>query len=168
MAHRKASFAALTLALALPLLTACGFHLRGPQSLPFKTIYVGSPNSELSAALRRSIRTSGSTEVVDEPKEAEAVLTIVSEAKQKRILSLNAEGRVREFELRYTFAFRVNAKDGREIVPQNQILLTRDFSFNDSAVLAKEQEEALLYRDMQNDLVQQIMRRMAAANKVDL
>lgn len=169
MAHGKASFAALTLALALPLLAACGFHLRGPQPLPFKTLYVGAPSySELGAALRRSIRTSGSTEVVDDEKEAEAVLTVVSESKEKRILSLNAAGRVREFELRYTFVFRVAGKDGREFLPQNQVLLTRDFSFNDSAVLAKEQEEALLYRDMQNDLVQQIMRRMAAANNAQL
>jgi LPS-assembly lipoprotein len=168
LAHGKASFAALTLALILPLLAGCGFHLRGPQPLPFKTIYVGSPYSDLGAALRRSIRTTGTTDVVEDEKEAEAVFSIISEARQKRILSLNAAGRVREFELRYTFVFRVAGKDGREFVPQNQILLTRDFSFNDSAVLAKDQEEALLYRDMQNDLVQQIMRRMAAANKAQL
>lgn len=154
----------LAVALLTLLLSACGFHLRGPQPLPFRTIYVGAPDySELGAALKRSIRASGHTQIVDSPQEADARLTIVSEAREKSILSLNAAGRVREFQLRYRFVFRVQAKEGPDFLPQNEILLTRDFSFNDSAVLAKEQEEALLYRDMQNDLVQQIMRRMAAA-----
>ena len=156
----------LAAALLAMLLAACGFHLRGPEPLPFVTIYVGAPDySELGAALKRSIRASGHTRVVDSPQEADALLTVVSEAREKSILSLNAAGRVREFQLRYRFVFRVQAKEGPDFLPQNEIVLTRDFSFNDSAVLAKEQEEALLYRDMQNDLVQQIMRRMAAAKE---
>lgn len=154
----------LVVALLALLLSACGFHLRGPQPLPFDTIYVGAPDhSELGAALKRSINASGHTRVVDTPQEADARLTIISEGREKSILSLNAAGRVREFQLRYRFVFRVEAKEGPDYLPQNEITLTRDFSFNDSAVLAKEQEEALLYRDMQNDLVLQIMRRMAAA-----
>lgn len=146
------------------LLAACGFQLRGARALPFESIYVAMPDtSELGAALKRSIRASGSTRVASTPEEAQAVMTVVGEAREKSILSLNAAGRVREFQLRYRFVFRVADRQGHEFVPQSEILLTRDFSFNDSAILAKDQEEALLYRDMQNDLVQQIMRRLAAA-----
>jgi LPS-assembly lipoprotein len=54
---------------------------------------------------------------------------------------------------------------GADYVPPATILLTRDITFNDSDVLAKETEEQLLFRDMQSDMVQQIMRRLAASRK---
>jgi LPS-assembly lipoprotein len=72
---------------------------------------------------------------------------------------------VREYQLRYRVAFRVHDGKGGDYVPQTTIQLTRDISFNDSEILAKEAEEGLLYRDMQTDMVQQIMRRLAAAQK---
>jgi LPS-assembly lipoprotein len=60
------------------------------------------------------------------------------------------------------FGFRLRTLAGKELIPATELLLQRDISFNESAVLAKEAEEALLYRDMQSDIVQQIMRRLAA------
>ena len=69
---------------------------------------------------------------------------------------------MREFQLRYRFAYRVHDLKGREFVPPTEIILVRDISFSDERVLAKEQEEVLLYRDMQNDMVQQVLRRLAA------
>src|SRR2546423_75337 len=71
--------------------------------------------------------------------------------------------RVREYQLRYTVGFRVTDVKGQVYVPTSQIRLTRDISFNDAQVLAKEAEEAQLYRDMQSDMVQQLLRRIAAA-----
>lgn len=154
----------LTVLLLVTLLAACGFHLRGERPLPYDSLYIGAPEySELGAALKRNIRASGRTRIADTPQEAQAQLSIVSEAREKSILSLNAAGRVREFQLRYRFVFRVHDGKGRDYLPQNEIVLTRDFTFNDAAILAKEQEEALIYRDMQNDLVQQIMRRLEAS-----
>jgi LPS-assembly lipoprotein len=70
---------------------------------------------------------------------------------------------VREYTLRYTVSFRVHDGKGGEFLPVNTVQLTRDITFNDSDVLAKETEEQLLYRDMQFDMVQQVMRRLAAA-----
>jgi LPS-assembly lipoprotein len=145
-------------------LSACGFHLRGAQPLPFESMHVAVvEGSELGAALKRSIRAQGGTRLVDNPREAQAIFTVTGEAREKNILSLSAAGRVREFQLRLRFAFRLHDPKGREFIPPSEILLTRDISFSDEQVLAKEQEEALLFRDMQNDLVQQIMRRLAAA-----
>jgi LPS-assembly lipoprotein len=144
------------------LLTACGFQLRGAQPLPFSSLYI-TENWELGAALRRNIRALGSTQLAQTPQEAQAVLTVIGEAREKIILSLSATGRVREFQLRYRFAYRVHDLKGREFIPPTEIVLVRDISFADVQVLAKEQEEALLYRDMQNDMVQQVLRRLAAA-----
>jgi LPS-assembly lipoprotein len=81
------------------------------------------------------------------------------------ILSLTAAGRVREYRLRYRVGFRVHDGKGTDYVPQSSLELTRDVTFNDAEVLAKEAEEQLLFRDMQSDMVQLIMRRLAAAQK---
>lgn len=143
------------------LLTACGFQLRGAQPLPFSSLYIAE-NWELGATLKRNIRALGSTQLAQTPQEAQAVFTSIGEAREKIILSLSATGRVREFQLRYRFAYRVHDLKGREFVPPTEIILVRDISFSDERVLAKEQEEVLLYRDMQNDMVQQVLRRLAA------
>jgi LPS-assembly lipoprotein len=154
--------ALLPLVLAL-LLSACGFQLRGAQPLPFTSIYIGSPeSSEVGAGLKRNIRALGSTQIVDTPQEAQAVFTTIGEAKEKQILSVSGTGRVREFQLRYRLAFRVHDLKGREFIPSSEIVLVRTISFSDEVVLAKEREEELLYRDMQNDMVQQLMRRLAS------
>ncbi len=144
------------------LLTACGFQLRGAQPLPFSSLYIAE-NWELGAMLRRNIRALGNTQLPATPQEAQAVFTVLGEAREKHILSLSATGRVREFQLRYRLAYRVHDLKGREFIPPTEIVLVRDISFADERVLAKEQEEGLLYRDMQNDMVQQVLRRMATA-----
>jgi LPS-assembly lipoprotein len=158
----------LTLVFLAALLTACGFQLRGAQPLPFTSLHIDTPttSAEIGAALRRNIRALGSTQLTNTPQEAQAVFSVIGESKEKNILSLSAAGRVREFQLRYRFAFRVHDLKGREFIPPTEIVLVRDISFSDERVLAKEQEEALLYRDMQNDMVQQLMRRLSAA-KID-
>ncbi|MGH8746216.1 MAG: LPS assembly lipoprotein LptE, partial [Burkholderiales bacterium] len=103
--------------------------------------------------------------VVDDANKAEALLQFTHEERQKVILSLDAAGRVREFQLRYIVGFRVVDNKGGVYVPPSTIELSRDVTYNDADVLAKESEEQLLYRDMQNDMVQQIMRRLAAARR---
>ena len=104
--------------------------------------------------------------VVDEAKAADAVLEFTQEAREKEILSLTGTGRVREFQLRYRVGFRVHDGRGGHYVTPSTILLTRDVTYNDAEVLAKEAEEQLLFRDMQSDMVQQIMRRLAAAERL--
>jgi len=101
--------------------------------------------------------------VVDDAKQAEAILEFTQESREKEILSLTGTGRVREFQLRYRVGFRVHDGKGRDFVPANTVVLLRDITFNDSDVLAKETEEQLLYRDMQSDMVQQILRRLSVA-----
>jgi len=106
--------------------------------------------------------------LVGDPAEAQATLSVSSEERSKSILSFDTGGRVREFQLRYRLGFRVHDAHGREYLPQSEIRLTRDISFNDAQVLSKESEELLLYRDMQSDMVQQILRRLSAAPPVPI
>lgn len=155
----------LSLAAAL-MLSACGFQLRGSHgetALPFKTIYIGLPDtSVLGTELRRYIRASGDTTVTPDPKAAQAIVEVLSETRDRSILSLNTQGRIREYSLFYTLRFRVIDNAGKELLPPTDIRLKRDISFNESQVIAKEREEEMLYRDMQSDAVQQILRRLAA------
>jgi LPS-assembly lipoprotein len=153
------------LVLALIVLAGCGFRLRGTAEVPFDTIYIPNAVTGIALELKRSIEAATDAAVVDQPKNAEAILQFTREAREREILSLTAAGRVREYRLRYRVGFRLHDGKGNEYVPQSNLELTRDVSFNDAQVLAKEAEEELLFRDMQNDLVQQILRRLAAARK---
>jgi LPS-assembly lipoprotein len=159
-ANSAAPLCALLLALLLP---ACGFQMRGTAALPFDTLYMPNTTGGIALDLKRNIQSGTRTTVVDDAKKAEAVLEFTQETREKIILSLAATGRVREYQLRYRVSFRVHDGKGAEFLPANTVQLTRDITFNDSDVLAKETEEQLLYRDMQFDMVQQVMRRIAAA-----
>jgi LPS-assembly lipoprotein len=154
----------VALALAASL-TACGFHLRGSNgqySLPFHTIYLGfADTSALGTELKRNLRALDA-EIVTDASKAEAQFDVISEVRNKSILSLNSQGRVREYLLTYTLTFKVRDAKGAELLPGTEISLKRPLQFNETQVLAKESEETLLYRDMQTDLVQQILRRLAA------
>jgi LPS-assembly lipoprotein len=148
------------------LLAGCGFQLRGTADLPFNTIYTPPASTPgIALDLRRNIKTGTRAELVDDPKKAEAILEFAQETREKVILSLAATGRVNEYQLRYRVGFRVTDGKGGEFVPLSTVQLTRDITYNDSGVLSKESEEGLLYRDMQTDMVQQIMRRLAAAQR---
>ena len=153
----------LTAVLSAALLAGCGFHLRGQADLPFQSLHIPG-STPLVVELRRNLAAASTTRLVNTPTEAQAVLGLTQETRDKIILSFNAAGRVQEYQLRYRVGFRVaDPKSGRVFLPSNEILLTRDVTYSDAQVLSKETEEALLYRDMQSDMVQQILRRMVAA-----
>ena len=154
----------IALILAALVVAGCGFQLRGTAALPFETLYMpAATGAGIARDIKRNIQSGTRTAVVDDPKKAQAMLEFSQEVREKQILSLAATGRVREFQLRYRVAFRVHDGKGGEFLPLSTLQLTRDITFNDTDVLAKETEEQLLYRDMQFDMVQLIMRRLAAA-----
>jgi len=146
------------------LLASCGFHLRGTAPLPFTSLYIQAPvTSQLAVQLKRAVRATDGTRVADTPGEAQVILQIMNELTEKQILSLSGGGRVSEYQLRYRVAFRLTDAKNREHIPASELLLKRDFSFNDEQALAKEAEEKLLYRHMRDDAVQQLVRRLQAA-----
>ena len=153
----------LLLVAAAVMLTACGFHLRGAADLPFKTIYLGfGANSAVGVELKRNIEASGA-KVVADPKDAEANLKVLADSRERQVLTLNTNGRVREFALFQRFTFSVTDAKGVTVIPPTAITLRRVITYDENQELAKQAEEVLLYRDMQSDLVQQILRRLAAS-----
>jgi LPS-assembly lipoprotein len=150
-------------ALLALLLAACGFQLRGAADMPFDTLYLPGATGGIALELKRNIQSGSATRVVDDPKAAEAQLLFTEETRIKEILALSTAGRVREYRLIYRVGFRVGDGKGGNFVPPSTVTLTRDVTYDDAVALAKETEEQQLYRDMQADMVQQIMRRLAAA-----
>jgi LPS-assembly lipoprotein len=150
-------------ALLALLLAACGFHLRGAADMPFDTLFVPGATGGIALELKRNIQSGSATRVVDDPKAAEAQLLFSEETRTKEILALSSAGRVREYRLIYRVGFRVGDGKGGDFVPPSTVTLTRDVTYDDAVALAKETEERQLFRDMQADMVQQIMRRIGAA-----
>ena len=144
-------------------IAGCGFQLRGSNSnLPYKTLYIALPETaDVRIWLQRYISATGQTKIVDNATDAEAVFQQLQDGRIKTILSVNAQGRVTEFRLQLNYRFRLVDAKGRELVAPNEINLSRDISYSDSNILAKDLEEGLLWRDMNNDLVNQIVRRLS-------
>ncbi|MEO8250742.1 MAG: LPS assembly lipoprotein LptE [Burkholderiales bacterium] len=147
-------------------LSGCGFKLRGALEFAFDSIHVNMPEqSGLGNELKRQLAANKGLRVIREPAlvpTAQVILDSLVDQREKVVVGLTSSGQVREFQLRVRFKFRLRAKDGRELIPEAEILQERDISYSESNALAKEAEEQLLYRDMQSDIVQQVLRRLAA------
>lgn len=152
---------------SLGALTGCGFKMRGSFSYAFKTLLSGFVfNSTLGNEFKRILAADGAVVLVTEPEKAQVVLDVISEQREKVVVGATASGQVREFQLRIRLKFKLRTPSGKDIIPETELLVQRDISFNESAVLAKEAEEGLLYRDMQTDMVQQLLRRLAAVKEL--
>ncbi len=145
-------------------LGACGFELRRAPELNFKTVQFKGfkPQSPLATELQRSIDASRTTQVAVGLQQAQVVLEALNESREKSVVASTATGEVRELQLRSRISFRLRSVTGTDLIAPTEIVLSRDMSYNETTALAKEQEEALLYRAMQSDIVAQIMRRLAA------
>jgi LPS-assembly lipoprotein len=159
----------VAIVLIATILSSCGFQLRGQAVIPYKTLFietVGFGYSQFASDLARAIGQGSGTKIVSSRNEAEAVLKIVNELQESRILSLSSGGKVREFEFRYRVAYRLTDRAGVDLAQPGSIDLHRDMTYDDTEVLAKESEQLLLYRDMRADAVQQMLRRLSAVKPV--
>ena len=146
-------------------LSACGFRPRQPLAYRFKVILIPTNPSTLLTELRRSLAADPRVEVLQDMRQFERAdlwFDLLQESREKIVVGRNSAGGVREFQLRLRVRFRVRDREGVERIPDTELLQQRDISFSESAVLAKETEEELLYRNMQSDLVQQILWRLAS------
>lgn len=163
----KASLPALALGATL-LLAGCGFQLRGSHALPFDTVFVtGDASSSLGRTLRQRIEAGGTTRIADTRLTASATLDIVSSRREKSIISLTGAGKVREYRLIQTLRYRLLDRKGQELAPSTEISASREMTYDDELILAKNQEETLLYRDIEKDLTDQLLRRLETLKRPD-
>ena len=149
--------------LLLVLLSSCGFKLRGAYQLPaaMQTTYVKAArsNSGLSRALVRSLKASKVIIATSAANDI-AVLSLSKEIKSKRVVSVDARGRAREYTLTYAVSFSVKAAEQKFEIENQDIQIDRDFVFDTEDVLGNSREESKLYEEMQQDLTRLILLRL--------
>ncbi|MGO3130748.1 MAG: LPS-assembly lipoprotein LptE [Alcaligenes sp.] len=162
-APRSWGLAGLIILLSL-VLTACGFHLKGVAPLPFNSIYTNiTDNSAFGANLRRSIQASSpQTRFVDRSQDAEVILQQLSHSRNQREISINAKGQVEEYELQLSFVFELLDAKGRVILPPTTLNVIREMPYDADAVQAKDSEIEMIFRDMEQSLINRIVRRLSS------
>ncbi len=158
----------LMAAAAVALFGGCGFKLRKAPTFAFQTLVAPLPDgSPLRRELRQALVGAG-IQVLDAlpPTGADAVLEVLADQREKSVVGSTAAGQVREFQLRTRFRFKLGTPKGKELIDSTEILLQRDISYVETLALSKADEEAQLYRDMQADIVQQVLRRLAAVRSL--
>ncbi len=157
---RLAAFAAASGSLAL---AGCGFRLRGSVAFAYRSIFV-SGTGPLAQELRAALRSNG-LQVLSEgqvPDTADVILNLSGERRERIVVSRTSGGQVRELQLRLSVQVLARSARGADLISETELYQQRDISYSETAALAKEAEEDLLFRDMQSDLVQQLLRRLAS------
>lgn len=156
-----------------PLLGACGFRLRGAPNFVFRSIYVQSGRgAPVGTLLRRNLESASDklTVIKDpaSPDTAEVICQIISELAQRVIIGSNVAGQVREIELRLIVRFSLRTPGGDELIEPVEIRQIRNVTYNETNALSKAAEEEMLNKDMRNDIVQQIIRRLGAVKSLQV
>jgi len=157
---RVLPFACLVL---FALLAGCGFHLRQEAVLPASMqrvhVQIADPGSALARDLVRALPRTGAT-VVDEAGPGVAVLAVAVNSVSTDVLSVGGAARANEYSIRHHVEFSVHAADGGELVPNQVIELTREFTFDSTQAVGVNAEIDLLTRELERDMVQAILRRL--------
>jgi LPS-assembly lipoprotein len=149
---------------ALFLLSAggCGFHLRGSHGeLAALPPVLVRGDSDAAAELTRALR-SGGTPVVGDASQARLIVTIIDARRDRRASAVGTTGRAQEYELNYAVRFRVDDPAGVSLAPEQSVAVQRSYAFDGTDVNAKSNEEADLYRDMEYDVMRQVLMRLQA------
>lgn len=157
------------------LLGGCGFKLRQPPKLAFETLRSpGNFATPVAQELKRALEQAGVRLLPPDPPRApdtpapalpDVVLDVLADQRERAVVGITATGQVRELQLRTRFRFRLRSGEGADLIDDSELLQTRDISFTETAVLGKEAEEALMYKDMQTDIVQQVLRRLSVVKR---
>jgi len=155
----------LSLAAVVAGLQACGFRLRQPSDLPYNRIALAgfAKRSHMAEAMRRNLPPSA--RLVDNARDAEVVVQALDDRFTKTVVASTAAGQVREFRLRATLRFRITLPDGKLLSEGAELEQMRDLSYSEASALGKQEEEAMLVREMHNDIAEQLLQRLAAVGR---
>jgi LPS-assembly lipoprotein len=171
---KRRSFSLMALALGSLAVSSCGFKLRGSFDFAFKNLLIQSEQgSVVTRLLKANLDSDNKVKVlvnqafVEDSANNEAVLNIISERREKSTTALNSSGQISEFQLRFRVIYEIKNAAGKLIVSETQIVAQRDFSYSETQALGKQAEEALLYRDLEDDVVQQLLRRLSSIKSLN-
>lgn len=166
MALARRSFLLSALAFSV-MAGGCGFHLRGQTTLPFETLYVNMPvNDKIAANIRRMIAASTNVTIVQQASQADAILELVSSGRHRDVISMNMQGEERDYELTLNMTFRLVDPDGEEFFPPTTFTASRSMYYNDDEYLSRSAQENILYSEMQQSLINQLLGRLSAVKPI--
>ncbi|HQT81060.1 MAG: hypothetical protein B7Z60_03170 [Ferrovum sp. 37-45-19] len=149
----------------LVLLSSCGFQLRQPPQLHFKTIFIeGVLDSSIKRTVTSSLTVDEGLTIVKNPADAEVIVNISPPQATRQILSLNSQGLVSQYTLYMKLNFRAHDNEDNELLPPTQLVASRILKYSDAQIYASLQEEKSLNDDMRQDLVLQMLRRLSSIN----
>ena len=142
-------------------LAACGFQLRGQYTFDFDKIgLAGLDKSEMYRTLDLQFQ------IIDlkvNPVEgAPLKVTLLSEQRDRSIVTFSGTGRAREVRITYEVTYKVEDRQGDFLIATTQLGQQRELTYSDDQILGKESEENQLYQDMQKDIARQIILRLSA------
>ena len=138
--------------LMLLIISSCGFHMRGMTEISFKTISLEGKELSFIKDLKKVLNRN-KLAIVSSTENPELRIELLSEESEKRILSLSGQGLVREFEIFYRVRYRVKTIDSEIWSQENIIESRKDFTYSDSNLIGKEEEERQLNEAMQNEAI---------------
>lgn len=148
----------------LLMITSCGFHLRGMTEISFKTISLEGKELSFTKNLKKTLA-SNKVSIILPTENPELRIELLSEESEKRILSLSGQGLVREFEIFYRVRYRIKTIDSETWSQENIIETRRDFTFSDSNLIGKEEEERQLNESMRNEAITNLFNQIQLTNK---
>jgi LPS-assembly lipoprotein len=146
------------------MITSCGFHLRGMTEISFKTVSLEGKELSFTKNLKKTL-TSNKVAIVLPTENPELRVELLSEESEKRILSLSGQGLVREFEIFYRVRYRVKTVDSETWSQENILETRRDFTYSDSNLLGKEEEERQLNESMRNEAITNLFNQIQLITK---
>ncbi len=155
----------LTLACSVLMLSACGFQLRGQQDYAFKRLYVsgGSAGGRRAADAHGARRQRhGRRQVAGQCRRDPAI----TQGRGISTLTLNSLGVVQEYQLNLTMNYTLTGKDGTVLIPSSVIALNRAMTYSDQFSQAKAAETDILFADMENDAIDQLIRRLGVVRSL--
>ena len=132
------------------IISACGFQLRGDINANFDSISISGGTSSFNKTLQRKFRQAGIT--ITSASDAEKNVEIIKNSFTKTILTLTGTGAVSEYQLDYIVTYRFKSKDGSWNLPVT-IETSRTYTYDDSDILAKDEEEKRLVSGMEDQLI---------------
>jgi LPS-assembly lipoprotein len=167
---RRSVLSALAALAALGGVAACGFKLRGDHRFAFKTLFLDfAVGSGMLGEFKYQAEQNGQLQLVTDPKrllDTDLILRVFNETRTKTVVASSTSGQVREFQLVFKAKMLVSNHKGRDLIPEVELQQTQQLSYNESSALAKEVDEAQLYRQMNADMVQQILTRLASIKEL--
>lgn len=155
-------------ALGALVLSGCGFAPRRAPDLPFKTLAFSgfAVQAAMADELRLLINSSGTTRVINDTAQAEAILDVLTDSPERSRGAFTSAGQIRSINLTYRFKFRLRTLAGKELLGPTELAVVRSMAYNESQALGKEKEEVSVVRSMQSDVADQVMRRLVAVKMV--